>query len=420
MKRNLNSRSSLARFTRSCALPLGLASAASAQDITPASPSQFDPPPAVHKLETADADLTPRGVAPLVSALDTPLSWGPVRLRPHLSSITTYGDGLRSGPGRSVTTWTESLAPGVLFELGSHWRLDYTPTLTFYTADEYKDTLAHNVLLSGGTSYKDWTFGLTQGYSISSDPLIETARQTEQEIFTTSINAGYRFNSKLMLDLGLNQNFRSAEALNSSRSWSTMNWLNYQVAPRMALGAGAGFGYDDVSLGSDMMHEQLQGRIMTRIAQKLNLNVNGGVEIRQFLSSGKDDLVNPLYGASITYRPFDYTTLTLSGNRRISPSLFQDQVTESTDISLALNQRLLGMFFATLSGGFRNTEYVGSSNSLVTDRSDDSTNFQASLSYAFWKRASASVFYRYTENSSSVPGFEYDSNQVGLTLAYRF
>lgn len=401
-------------------LPFSLGSQILAQEPIPQSPSQFDPPPAVHKLSTADNDLLPRGGATPVAALKAPFRWGPVQLRPHISSRTTYGNGLRSGPGESVNTLTESLAPGLLFELGRLWRLDYTPTLTFYSTSKYKDTLAHSVSLAGGTSYQNWSFSLFQGYSRSSDPLIETARQTDQENFNTRLGASYHFNSKWMLDLGLSQNFRSAEALNSSRSWSSMNWLNYQVAPRTALALGVGGGYDDLEAGSDMTNEQLQGRVVTRVAQKLNLSVNGGMEIRQFNQGDQGDLVSPVFGASLQYRPFDYTTITLAGNRSISPSLLQDQVTESTDVSLAVNQRLLGLVYLTLSGGFRSTEYLGTTTALANSRDDETIHFLASLSYAFWERANASIFYQYRDNSSSDDGFSFSSNEVGLTLAYNF
>jgi hypothetical protein len=207
----------------------------------------------------------------------------PVTARPHFDSSFSYTTGLRSQAGVAEKVVIERISPGVLFELGTKWRLDYTPSLTFYSSKNFKDTLDHSVNFSGGTTYNDWAFTLSQGYTSSSQSLIETGRQTDQENFETSIGASHYLNSKLMLQLGVNQSFRSADSLNSSRSWSTMNWLNYQIAPRLSIGAGLGGGFEDVKVGSDMTYEMVQGRVDARIAEKLNLSIHAGGELRQIL-----------------------------------------------------------------------------------------------------------------------------------------
>ncbi len=390
------------------------------QGTAPVSPSQLDVPDAYRQIDADQAESRLKPTSPSYVNPNSFLHWGPVTARPHITSRTSYGNQLRSRRGSNANTFLEQLSPGSLFELGSKWRLDYTPTLSFYSSDEFKDTLAHSVSLSGGTSYRNWTFGLSQGYSSSSQPLIETGRQTDQENFSTSLSASHRFNSKLMLQLGLSQNFQSAESLSSSRSWSTMDWLNYQVAPRLSFAVGAGGGYQNVDNSSDMAYEQLQGRVNMRVAEKLNLSINGGGEVRQILDSGGDPLINPIYGASIQYRPFQYTTLSLSGNRSVSASLLQGQVTEGTDISLAVNQRLLGLLYLTVSGGFRNSRYVFSNSTLALSREDDTTTFAARLSYGFIERGTVAAFYNYSDNTSSAGGFGFSSSQVGLEVAYRF
>ena len=348
------------------------------------------------------------------------LVWGPVTARPHLNTRFTYGNSLRSRNGSNVNTVIEEISPGSLFELGKKWQLDYTPTLSFYSSKEFKDTLAHNVFFGGGTAYGNWLFNLSQTYSASSQPLIETGVQTDEESFVTRLGASYYFNSKLMLELGLDQDIRSAQAFTTSRRWSTMDWLNYQISNRLSVGAGLGGGYENVTPGSDMTFEQFQAKINMRIARKLDLAVNGGGEVRQILDVDGDPLVNPIYGASIQYRPFEHTTLSLSGNRVISSSLLQGQVSETTTISAAVSQRFLGLLYLTLSGGFSNNRYITADASLDVNREDDIANFSATLSYPFTTRGTASVFYNYSDNSSSSGAFSYSSSQVGLQLGYRF
>ena len=117
--------------------------------------------------------------------------------------------------------------------MGNYWTVDYSPTWDFYSSREFRDTLDQNVRLAGGTSYEDWTLGLSQSYSKSSDPQVETGTQTDEETFSTTLSASYRINSKLSLDMGLNQDFILTSQFQNSREWSTMDWLNYQFWPRL-------------------------------------------------------------------------------------------------------------------------------------------------------------------------------------------
>jgi hypothetical protein len=393
---------------------------AQSQIIAPRSPSQLDVPDAYRQLETQQHDET---LNPASSSYLNPSSflvWGPVTLRPHLNTRFTYGNNLRSAHGSNEDTFLAEISPGSFFQLGKKWQLDYTPTLSYYASKEFKDTVGHNVLLAGGTTYNDWGFTFSQVFSDTTQPLIETGIQTEEQNFVTSIGATYHFASKLMLEVGITQSFRETENFTRSRTWSTMDWLNYQAFSRLSLGVGVGGGYENISPGSDMTFEQVQAKINVRVAEKLDFIVTGGGEVRQIQDSEGDSLVNPIYGASITYHAFEFTTLTLSANRTISGALLQDQIDEMTTVSLAVNQRLLGRLFLTLSGGFTNNRYISADSALNVDRTDDTKNVTASLSYQFSPHSNGSVFYNYSDNSSDAAGFTYSTSQIGLQLGYRF
>jgi hypothetical protein len=399
---------------------ISLAPAVLAQEIVAQKESQLDTPSAERLIqaENAAASLDPK--SPDFLNPNTYLTWGPVTARPHLVTRFSYGNNLRSVAGRNSNTVIEEISPGSLFELGKKWRLDYTPTLSFYSSKDFKDTLGHNVSLVGDVSHDDWAFRVSQLYTLTSQPLVETGRQTEQESFLTLFNATHHFSSRLMLDLGVNQNFLSAQQFTGSKTWSTMDWLNWQSSPRLSFGAGIGGGFQLVSNASDMSYEQFQGRVDARIAQKLTLSLHGGGEVRQIIDSGADSLINPIFGASIIYHPFEVTTLSLSGNRAINPSLLQGEVTESTDISAALTQRLLGVVYLTLSGSYGNTRYIVSNSLLALSREDNILTFSSNLTYPFTLHGSAAIFYTHSDNSSTAADFNYSSHQVGLELAYRF
>ena len=371
-------------------------------------------------------------VANLGSALDSAglrlLQWGPVHLRPHLLFRFSYSDGIQSQPGQPSTSTINEVSPGVLFEMGRHWTLDYTPTLRFFSNPSFRDTTDQSVSLNGATTYQDWSFGLSQRYVSSSTPLVETGSQTDQETYTTTVNAAYHVNTDLSLELGVNQNFRfvgaASQATNSLNdslaSWSTMDWLNYTFWPGFGAAIGVGFGYDDVSVGSDMTYEQLQGRINWRAGDKLSFSFNGGLEVRQFLDSAVPELFNPLFGMSLQYKLFEVTTISLNANRTVSSSYFQNQVTETSSVGASIQQRLLGKLHLVVGGGYANTSYKASSAVLPVQREDNNTFFDVRLTAPFSRRGTLSVFYRASDNSSSKPGLTYSSVQMGLELGYQF
>jgi hypothetical protein len=262
--------------------------------------------------------------------------------------------------------------------------------------------------------------GVSQSYTAGSDPLIETAAQTTTENYVTSLDASYRFNSRMSMDWGIIQNITSADQFTSSKSWSFSDWLNYQFWPRLNGGLGLVFGYDNVNFSPDMTHEELQGRLSWRVAGKLSLIVHAGAEDRQFLGAGVPDAMSPVYGASAIYQPLEYTTVTLNADRSISTSLIQNQVTDSATLSLGVDQRLLQRFKLNLSGAYNTVDFKSTTVGVPTSRQDELYSFNTRFSWEFIKRASASVTFAYTKNSSKDNGFGFSSSQVGVELSYKY
>ena len=392
----------------------------------PPLPLPVETPPAPRLTGTSQLAPPPSFVSlPPVPPL---LRWGPLTAQTHLLYRASYGDGLQAIPGQQSKTFINEVDPGVLFQLGSHWTLDYTPMLTFYSSSAFRDTFDNSVTLTGATTYEDWSLGLSQSYASSSDPLIETASQLDQDTYSTSLSATRQLGTQTSLELGASQNFRllgntvPGEQLADTRSWATMDWLNYQFWSRFGAAIGAGFGYDNVSVGSDMTSEQLQGRITWVVVNKLSFVLSGGAEDRQFLSPGVPDLISPVFSLSAQYSPFEVTTLSLSASHSVSPSFFADQVTESTSISAGLHQRLLGRLFLDLSGGYANSTYHSSSLTPATSglSNYDTTFISAQLSAPFLKRGSAAIFCSVNYNSSGAAIYDYTTTQVGLQLSYRY
>jgi hypothetical protein len=356
------------------------------------------------------------------------LTLGPINLHPHISYRLSYGDQIQSSAGQFGNSFIHEFMPGMAFNLGEHWMLDYTPTLRWYSDNQFQNGTDHRVILTGNTTYQDWRFGFSQGFSLSSQPLVETAAQTDEEVWNTGLTAGYAFNSKVSLDMSLNQNLRFVGAdqqnpfLTDSFQWSTMEWLNYQYVPNLTFSLGAGATYEAVDIGSDMMSEQVQARIMWRAGTRLDLSLSGGADIRQFLDSRVPGEVTPIYSLTASYKAFEQTTVFLAASQTISPSYYGGPLSQSTGLSAGLNQRLFGHLNLAVTGGYSINDYSATSLAGVVAPVEnyDSATFGVSLGTTLLRRLSVSIFYNATYNISDSPLYDYSPTTLGFEFSTRF
>lgn len=399
-----------------------LSGAARAQSVLAPPPASVSVmPPAIAALGPGAMQVFPpdSAAADILDELH-PLQWGPVTVRPHASYQFTYGSGIRFSTNQpAANTIVQTFSPGVLFVLGPHWTLDYTPSFTFYSDKNFQNTVGQSVTLTGGTVYEDWQLGLSQNFAYSSSPQIQTGTQTEVQTYATSLSASHALNSKVSVDLGVNQDLNFPTGYQSSKAWSTMDWVNYQFWPRLVVGAGAGAGYT-ISIPNSF-NEQLQGRVNWRATDKISFGISGGAELMQFTGGGGSPLVSPIYSGSIQYQMFEHTQLSFTASRTVSTSsYYQNQVMENTSLNGGVNQRLFQRFNLNVSGGYNWTTYVGAAAATAANSQFNNYSINVSLGTTIFKRGSVSVFYTYSQTITDQIGLAYVSNQIGFNLGYAF
>ena len=237
------------------------------------------------------------------------------------------------------------------------------------------------------------------------------------------MTARHQLGAKFKLELEGQQDFNYVDSLQNSKTWSTMDWLDYQFADKLFIGGGLGAGYANVDgPASDMVFEQVKARMSWRLSDKLFFSLNGGLDIREPLSGDQSDEVNPVFGASLQYAPFKYTQVVLSANRSISTSdLYVAQSTENTVVSLSVNQRLFEKFNLQLTAGYNRTDYNETIFGFnLQNRTDDIYSFSARISRSFLKRGNVSVLYQYNDDRSNQGGYSYRSNQVGFSVGFSY
>lgn len=355
-----------------------------------------------------------------VAATGTPFQWGPFSLSPNLSYQYSYGNGLQATPGQSSTTATQTVSSGLLLGLGSVWSVDYTPTWKFYSNPAFHDAVNQQAAIQGGTAYDDWTLGFNQGYARTSDPLIETGRQTLDQEYTTGFNASYLGGSQVRIDLALDQDMRFSPGSPGTYQWTSPDWLHYQVSPQFDTAIGPEVGYTIEVPGGDMAYVKPQAQVTWRATSQMDLNLQGGVEHEEFLTTGGGSINAPTFGATYDYRPWETTTLTAGGSRGISPSLTADQLSESTQFTLGVQQRLLRYFYLGATAERQKVDYISTGQVLSTVRGDNLTSLQFSLTTTLFRRCAVAIQYSRTKNSSTATGFGFSSYQYGFSIGYKY
>jgi hypothetical protein len=383
--------------------------------LAPEAPTPDTTPQAVQQVSEMDVFA-----APPAPAESQPFKWGALTLRPRLNYEFMYADGILANPNQPACTLIHTISPGALLEIGQHWTLDYSPAFTVYSSDQFSDAIGQSVRLTGGTVYNDWRLGLILSYLQTDSPSAVTASQTRQETYSAAFNGSYTINSKMSLDLALDQNYVSADQFSSYNEWSTLDWLNYQFWPRLNVAVGVGGGYDDTRTGPDMSFEQLQARLNWRATDRIGFQLHGGVDVRQFLSGTASDLVTPIFGATIQYRLFGQTQISLTGEHVVSASYLVNEITETSGVSAGLHQPFLKNYFLDLNGGYQAVKYISSVAGSGSIRHDDYCYMNLQISRSFLTRGNVAVLYELGRNVSSDSGYSFNSYQIGFQAGYSF
>ncbi|HTV42193.1 MAG TPA: hypothetical protein VMF08_16600 [Candidatus Sulfotelmatobacter sp.] len=366
-----------------------------------------------------------------------PFQWDQFVLRPHADYQYIDAYHVLAAPSNLVDTTIQRISPGLLFNLGPHWALDYTLTLGLYSNTNFGTEVDHSITLTGQTVYGDWIFGFLQSVLLTSTPLVEFGGQQDQQYYNTSVTGHHEVSPRVSIDLSLNQNIQvfSGNGFENMHSWSTIDWLNYAPQSHISFGIGPGLGYNNAVYGPDSLFQQIQARVNWRLTDILSLQVSGGVVETEFLGSqGNGDLFSPIYSGSLQLQPFSQTEISVYASRYVSPSVLVGEYTEGTTFGASFGQRFLGQFYFSVDAGYSNQKYVASAitvpvlintntiafETLNEGRTDKLYSLSCRLGHSFLQRGNISIFYAYSSDNSSFGGYSFASNQFGAEVSYSF
>ncbi len=351
---------------------------------------------------------------------ESPFQYQPFVLMPHVLYRFLYEYGVLVAPGRSATTVIESLDPGFTLQIGSNWTVDYTADWDAYTSHSFKNTLGHSATVVGKQSFDNWTVLLTQGYNYSSQPLVETAIQTTEQDYKTSLGLSRELGQYFLTETIVDQDLRYALTFPDTYQWSIEEWLHYRFDTQFDAAIGGKSGYVHESQGSDSDYTQPEAKVSWQPTDKLDVSANAGVEDRVFLDYPRTSLNTPTYNLSLQYEPFQATKLIVDLAQLVTPSYLTNQSSKITRENLSLSQRILGKIYLVGGVGHNHVSYLATMQSEVTARDDSQTTFNVSLSTAFLSRGTFTLLYFRSQNISSIASFGFTTNQFGMELGYRY
>jgi hypothetical protein len=343
-------------------------------------------------------------------------------------------------PGQHSSVIIQTLSPSVTINIGNHWTLQYEVSLPSYSSGSgLSDTVGQSVSLSGSTTYAGWNLGLSQGYSFSDTPLIQTGAQTAEESYVTSLSVAHSLAGNFSFAAGVNQSLTYANQYENDSHWSGDASLNYAFMPRLSAGLSFGGGYDGVSESSDITSESYQGFLMFSPGTKTSLSLGGGIQVDQFGVGGAPSLVSPVFSASLGYHLFKNTSISVSAGRSISPSFFSNLISTATSVSAGLQQHLSQKLSLSATGGYSSAVYesivpgpqrfpllpinqppVTTVSALEVARKDSFYSVGIGVQYAFRQHLSGSLSYTYATDASSVAAFGFATSQIGISLSLQY
>ncbi len=403
-------------------------------------------PSEVQALEPGSSPAATAGAGPEVSVNGRPMAETPRRFK-YGFSVTlrgVYDDNINISSVTRISDYYFAIEPSLFLGLGEEnseggnsLSLIYRPSAFLFANHSENDAIQHLVRLTGQHQFGRLSLSLSEDVQILdgrdlnsiSDPTghnanIDVGQRVRHNIFTTQLSDSYVLTGKLFLSNSygfLIDDYPSQGQIGSKNFWGNL-FINYNYSEKLVLGVGGTGGYNTVDDSSpDQTYEQANVRLNYRATEKVNLNASGGLEFRQFENNSRGTYVSPVYDLAASYQPFDGTSITLSGSRRIQNSAsLGGQDYASTTISLGLTQRFMRRFSLGLSTGYENSNYFSAVQGVNASRDDNYYYIEPAVDCTITRFWAAGAYYLYRKDSSSLASFSFDNNQVGIRTTLTF
>ncbi|HEY0456145.1 MAG TPA: outer membrane beta-barrel protein [Verrucomicrobiae bacterium] len=355
------------------------------------------------------------------------LHYGPVDVLPNARTGVTYDDNIYIQPTNKRSDLIWSLSPGIALAAGDYSEkietfglLQYSPTFLLFTRNGRNNAVDHDGKLDLQYRPGKWIFELQQGFQAYSGPFVDVGNRVDRRLYNTVLGAQYDLSPKTSVGATATQSINDYAGYHSYNEWIFGGYADYDVTPKIKLGAGVNGGFVDIQQSANQQYEQGLLRLKYAASEKLDMRGSAGLELRQF-DSGQSSRLNGVYTLGVTYRPVEKTSIVLDTYRRNQTSVvLQNQNYVTTGFSLGVRQAITPRFSAGLAGGYDHLKYMPSGPSTVPlSRVDDYFFIRPTAEWSFNEHWNFGAFYQYRKNNSNSP-FQFSNNQVGLHVSWQY
>lgn len=353
-------------------------------------------------------------------------SYGPFDVRPHASGRVFYDDNIFISPQkRSDVVWT--LSPGVLIGAGDYlekeenlFTLAYTPTAIIFTEHSSESAIDHEAHLVAQGRSGSWTLGLQQDVQVYSGAVVDVGDRVDRRIYNTALVTQYEISPKTSIELNGRQSINDYDDAADFNEWVVAGWLDYWVTPKVKVGVGITAGFLDIDSSVNQTYQQALVRAAYSLSDKLELRASAGGQLRQF-QEGQSERANGIFSLGATYKPVEKINLTLEAYRRDQNSIvLADQNYTTTGFNGRIRYALDERVALQVGAGYDNLDYNSNRSGISATRNDDYYYVQLGADWTIGDRLVLTAFYQHRESNSSDSNFNFDNNQVGLSVAYGF
>ncbi len=342
-----------------------------------------------------------------------------------LDTTVLYDDNIYTSHDGEVEDIVFRITPHIGIDMGdvdglveSYGILRYSPGFNFYNENDAENTIDQDASFEGQLRFGRLAILGFSRYQASNDAQPEGGERYNEEIFTNAGRLVYNVSPKTNVEVGAKNiitDHSGDDDLIDSTEWIYDVVGEYVVSDKTRIGLGYAYGTLDVEGASaDQTYNRPFGRFLWYPSGKVSLEAIAGVDFRELPIGDRDTFV---YDVSLQYNPRAGTAMHFGTYRDIEPSVFfADQNYTSTGVNFKIDQRVGTRWFAGLDVGYEWNDYYAVDSTPFTSREDEYYYIRPSMTYAFRDWIDIVFWYRYRANESPVEEFDYDNNQLGVSM----
>lgn len=349
----------------------------------------------------------------------------------RLNLSATYDDNIFIARGNKIGDWVFVVEPAITFGVGdvfgrggNYLRVDYQPGFSFFSENSSQNNIQHAFRVNGAYTLNRLSLSFGQSIQVINGADTDAGTRVSRNVYQTTLGMNYAITGKTSVDVGLNYTYNSYKNQVDSDSLGGNIYFNWIYSPKWTFGLGGSIASTRVEgpFSPDQLSEQINFRANYQATGKLAFNGSIGVEFRQF-DGARDGTATPVFELGMVYQPFDGTTITLRGGRRVqSSSTLVGQNFTTTSFGLTFRQRFIQRIFLTAGVQYENSAYTENFAGIISGRNDNYVTFNVGLDYTVREGLSLGAFYTHRENSGNNQSrpFEFSNNQYGVRASLSF